>query len=75
MKKMTLKEIKNYVNNGVATDLATLTSEEINNLSKKYIEKVGYSIGVYGLDGGMFEDYDGNLYAIVGRTSNLFKFF
>lgn len=75
MKKMTLKEIKNYVNNGVATDLATLTSEEINNLSKKYIEKVGYSIGVYGLDGGMFEDYDGNLYAIVGCTSNLFKFF
>ena len=75
MKKMNLKEIKGYVNNGVAIDLATLTNKEIDNLSKQYIEKVGYSIGVYGLNGGMFEDYDGNLYAIVGRTTNLFRFF
>lgn len=75
MRKMTLKEIKGYINNGVATNVATLTNEEINNLSKQSIEKIGCSCGTYGINGGLFKDNEGNLYAIVGRTTDLFRFF
>lgn len=40
------------------------------------LEKVGYSSGVYGINGGLVEDTEtGTLYAIIGRCSNLFILF
>lgn len=33
---------------------------------------MGYSTGVYGINGGLVEDAEtGQLYAIIGRSSNL----
>lgn len=31
------------------------------------------SKGTYGMNGALFKGSDGNLYAIAGRTSNLFR--
>lgn len=75
MKKYTLKEIKRLVNIGVATNINTLTNEEIDNLSKQYIDKIGYSCGTYGINGGLFRDKEGELYAITSRNTDLFRFF
>lgn len=40
------------------------------------LETVGYSTGVYGINGGLVQDTEtGALYAIIGRCSNLFILF
>ena len=40
------------------------------------LEKVGYSSGVYGINGGLVQDTEtGTLYAIIGRCTNLFILF
>ncbi len=40
------------------------------------VEKIGYSSGVYGLNGGLLQGREsGNYYAILARSSNLFYFF
>lgn len=40
------------------------------------LAKIGYSSGVYGLNGGLVEDMEtGTWYAIIGRCSNLFILF
>lgn len=71
-KKLTQKEIKRLIKTGAAVDITTWTSEKIKELQNKNIEKIGLSFGVYGTNGGLFKDKDGNLYAITARTSNLF---
>ena len=70
MKKMTLKEIKRLVKLGAALDI---TAADISNI--KSYEKIGYSVGVYGINGGLIRDNNGNLYAITARNSNLFRIF
>ena len=43
---------------------------------KEPVEKIGYSSGVYGLNGGLLQGREsGNFYAITARSSNLFYFF
>lgn len=43
---------------------------------KEPVEKIGYSSGVYGLNGGLLQGREsGNYYAITARSSNLFYFF
>lgn len=40
------------------------------------LDKVGYSAGIYGINGGLLQDYEtGQLYAIIGRCTNLFRVF
>ena len=51
-----------------------MNSEYIYTLRR--LEKVGYSMGVYGINGGLVQDTEtGTLYAIIGRCSNLFILF
>ncbi len=69
MKKMTLKEVKNMVNLGLAKDVTN--SKNV----PKCDEKVGYCVGVYGISGGLYFDTDNNLCAIKCRNSNLFRIF
>ena len=71
MNKCTLKAIKDYVRLGIATDVTTCASE---NLPKCY-EKIAYSCGTYGINGGVYTDKEGNFYAITSRNSNLFRIF
>lgn len=71
-KKLTQKELKRLVKTGAAVDITAWDSEKIKELQNKNIEKVGLSFGIYGMNGGLFKDKDGNLYTITARTSNLF---
>lgn len=76
MKKYKLKELKNLVDLGLAVDITTLSSEEIEEIYKKeqYIEKMGYCLGVYGISGCLLKGYKTNTYyAITSRNSNLFR--
>ena len=59
---------------GVAEDYTNKPSEYI--ITLRRLEKVGYSAGVYGINGGLVQDTEtGALYAIIGRSSNLFVLF
>lgn len=67
MEKMTLKEIKRLVINGHAADITT--AENI----PAGLSVVGYSSGIYGVNGALLSDNSGNLYAVTARCSNLFR--
>lgn len=74
MRKYTQKELRQLVQLGVAEDYTNKPSDYIYTLRR--LEKVGYSTGVYGINGGLVEDTEtGQLYVIVGRCSNLFILF
>lgn len=69
MKRYTQKEIKKFVRLGFAknvTDWAELPP---------CYEKLGYSAGIYGIDGGLYRDEEGQMYAITAICSNLFRIF
>ena len=74
MKKYTLKALRELVRLGVAEDYTSKPSEYIYTLRR--LEKVGYSSGVYGINGGLVKDAEtGTLYAILGRCANRFILF
>lgn len=71
-RKYTQKEIKGYVRNGLAVDVTSWSFEQIKELQKKPLDKVGYSSGVYGLNGCIVQDIKtGDLYAVTARSSAL----
>lgn len=77
MKKYTLKQLKNLVNNGLAVDLTKGNNDMYKELMKKegYLSQVGYAIGIYGLNGKLLKgDKTGTLYAITARSSALYIF-
>jgi hypothetical protein len=74
MRKYTLKELRQLVRLGVAEDYTNKPRDYIYTLNR--LTKVGYSSGVYGINGGLILDPEtGRLYAIIGRCSNLFMLF
>lgn len=74
MREYKLQELRDLVRLGVAEDYTNKPSEYIYTLRR--FEKVGYSSGVYGINGGIVQDTEtGALYAIIGRCSNLFILF
>lgn len=74
MRKYKQRELRELVRLGVAEDYTNKPSGYI--ITLRRLEKVGYSSGVYGINGGLVEDTEtGQLYAIVGRCANLFILF
>lgn len=74
MRKYKLKELRQLVQLGVAEDCTNKPSNYIYTLNR--LDKVGYSAGVYGINGGLVQDPEtGTLYAIIGRCTNLFILF
>nr|DAK91178.1 MAG TPA: hypothetical protein [Caudoviricetes sp.] len=74
MRKYTQKQLRELVRLGCAEDYTHKPSEYIYTLRR--LAKIGYSSGVYGLNGGLVEDMEtGTWYAIIGRCSNLFILF
>ena len=72
MKKCKQSYIKNLVKMNVAVDLTRC------DLQKEHfaLEKIGYSKGVYGINGGLLRNpKTGKLYAITARNTNLFQLF
>lgn len=73
MRKYKLKELRGLIACGLAKDATNYTDEQIGKLK---IEKIGYSAGVYGINGGLFRDtQSGEFYAITARTAALFIVF
>lgn len=72
MTKHTQKELKNLVAIGAAVNL---TNESAEKIPARY-DKIGYSSGIYGINGGLIRDTDtGVLYAITARNSMLARIF
>ena len=70
MKQYKQKEIKELVISGAAIDITT--ADEV--LIPKHFERLGYSHGINGMNGGLIQDSDsGLLYAVTSRSSNLFR--
>lgn len=68
------KELKDMARYGEAEDITTISDAEAKELKKKGIETVGISRGVYGMNGVLLRDNEGNKYVITARSSNLFYF-
>ena len=68
------KELKDMARYGEAEDITTISDAEAKELKNKGIETVGVSRGVYGMNGALLRDKDGNKYVITARSSNLFYF-
>ncbi|MBQ2348674.1 MAG: hypothetical protein II388_09965 [Clostridia bacterium] len=77
MKKFTQRYFKNLVKEGKAHDL---TGYDFNTLlawiKKHGYNKIAYSSGVYGINGGLIQDTEtGEYYAITARNSALMMIF
>lgn len=69
---MKLGEIKRLVKNDVAKDITTVSWEDIN-WYRNHSDVIGYSVGVYGVNGALLRNREtGELYAITARSGNLF---
>lgn len=77
MRKYTQKALKMLVKDGVALDLTNYSHENMWDFMKdKALDKVGYSSGIYGINGGLLKDTKtGTLYAITARNCALFTAF
>lgn len=74
MRKYTQKELRQLVRLGVAEDYTNKSSDCALVLNR--LDKIGYSTGKYGINGGLVQDPEtGSLYAIIGRCANLFIVF
>lgn len=75
MRKYTQKQLKNLVRDGLAHDITNAPEAEVLTLWKR-CEKVGYSSGLYGINGGLIRDREtGDFYAVTARNTNLFIIF
>ena len=75
--KVTRKTIREFVNNGEATDITNISFADANKLrdDEGWLDTEFYSMGVYGCNGCVLKGHNtGNRYAITGRTNSLFFF-
>ena len=67
--KITQKDIRNYLNG--KNDLNAFTREQLDALN---LRTVAISYGVYGMNGGLFEDIrTGDYYVVPNRSTRLFE--
>ena len=70
MKKTTRKAIRETY----AMDITNYSFDQANELMKAHtLRTVAMSFGVYGMNGALFEDENGELYKITARNSTLFQ--
>ena len=70
MKKITRKAIRETC----ATDITSYGFDQANDLMNAHtLRTVAISYGVYGMNGALFEDENGELYKITARNSTLFQ--
>ena len=78
MRKFGQRELKALVKNGEAIDISNHDNNARQELKARegWLEKVGYSSGTYGVNGGLLKGHNsGTLYAITARTAALFIYF
>ena len=70
MKKITRKAIRETY----AMDITNYSFDQANDLMNKHtLRIIAMSYGVYGMNGALFEDENGELYKITARNSTLFQ--
>lgn len=70
MKKITRKAIRETC----ATDITNYSFDQANELMNAHtLRTVAMSYGVYGMNGALFQDENGELYKITARNSTLFQ--
>ena len=69
-KKITQSTIKSLIKEGAATDLATLAKRP----KREELSLIGISYGTYGMNGALFVNKKGKMYAIKSRSSLLFEY-
>ena len=70
MKKTTRKAIRETY----AMDITNYSFDQANDLMKAHtLRTIAMSFGVYGMNGALFEDENGELYKITARNSTLFQ--
>ena len=70
MKKITRKAIRETY----AMDITNYSFDQVNDLMNKHtLRTVAMSFGVYGMNGALFQDENGDLYKITARNSTLFQ--
>ena len=70
MKKTTRKAIRETC----ATDITNYSFDQANELMNMHtLRTVAMSFGVYGMNGALLEDENGELYKITARNSTLFQ--
>lgn len=75
MKKITKKELREYVRPGIATDITALRFDEAEELRRSHnLATLAMSYGTYGMTGALLSDESGVMYAITARNSTLFQF-
>lgn len=77
LRKMTQKQIKDYVRDGVAIDITNYGFSEMKDFLHSHdLDKIAVSRGTYGINGGLLQDRDtGEMYAITARNSALMMAF
>ena len=78
MRKMTLREIRGYIATGAAVDISCYSFDAVQQLKskEKNLDKIGYSTGLYGINGGIVQGgTSGQLYAIKSRSAALLQIF
>lgn len=71
MERMTQKALKRLVNLGITKDVTNSSSRS--DIPEGY-SHIGYSCGVYGCNGMLFQGRSGQLYAVTARTSAIYIF-
>lgn len=76
MTRYTLKQLKEMIKSGIATDLTKASNKEYKELiANGGYTQVGFASGVYGCNGKLLKGLkDGKLYAIAARSSAIFIF-
>ena len=70
MKKTTQKAIRETC----ATNITNYSVDQANDLMNAHtLRTVAMSYGVYGMNGALFEDENGELYKITARNTTLFQ--
>lgn len=70
MKKTTRKAIRETY----AMDITNYSFDQANELMNTHtMRTIAMSFGVYGMNGALFEDENGELYKITARNSTLFQ--
>ena len=70
-KKITQSTIKSLIKEGAATDLDALKTKRP---KRDELSLIGISYGTYGMNGALFVNKKGKMYAIKSRSSLLFEY-
>lgn len=74
MRKYTQKHLKELVRCGFAKDVTNAllrNGQIINGIPERYTQ-IGYSAGIYGCNGRLFEGESGQWYAVTARTNAIY---